>query len=75
VFVAVTVTFGATAPVASLTVPVNAPVEADCAKSDGANTARREATINHAQRELLFFGISHPTRLELSTGHGSNVKS
>src|SRR4029450_10151582 len=41
----VTCAFRTTAPVGSVTVPVNAPVDADCARtSNELNTTRRQAT-------------------------------
>jgi hypothetical protein len=52
--VTVTVTFGTTAPLASVTVPVSAPVEVDCATSDGANPKNTSKTkTSHAYREFL----------------------
>jgi hypothetical protein len=52
VCVAVTVTPGITAPVASETVPVNAPVPADCAEREGADKTNSER-IKHDKKKFL----------------------
>ena len=65
-----TVAFGTTAPVESVTVPVKAPVEAVCAVSEGAEITKQQSNnqTTHTDQFSLMFSFGWFATIPVSGG-------